>query len=96
MPDRLDTPVSAGHFRFSAWNLLLLVPLLMLITSWFNFDAPRLLGIPFFYWYQLAFVVVGVVCVGLVYVKTKHLRGGPGSPPTRPAPADLGDPGETR
>jgi hypothetical protein len=57
--------------RWSNWNLLLLVPLLMLITPWFNFDQPRLLGLPFFYWYQFAFVPVGVLCVGLVYVKTK-------------------------
>lgn len=56
--------------RFSAWNLLLLVPLLMLITPWFNFDKPRLFGLPFFYWYQFAFVLVGVVCVWIVYLAT--------------------------
>ena len=26
---------------------------------------------PFFYWYQFAFVPLGVLCVGLVYIKTK-------------------------
>ncbi|GAA3859602.1 DUF3311 domain-containing protein [Saccharothrix violaceirubra] len=57
--------------RWSNWNLLLLVPLLMLVTPWFNFDRPRLLGLPFFYWYQFGWVLVGVVCVGLVYVKTR-------------------------
>jgi hypothetical protein len=57
--------------RWSNWNLLLLVPLLMLITPWFNFDQPRLFGLPFFYWYQFAFVPVGVLCVALVYIKTK-------------------------
>lgn len=59
--------------RWSAWNLLLLVPLLMLVTSWFNTDQPRLLGLPFFYWYQLLFVPVGVICVGVVYVMTRRL-----------------------
>jgi Protein of unknown function (DUF3311) len=58
--------------RWNAWNLLLLVPLLMLITPLFNDDEPRLLGLPFFYWSQFAFVIVGVVCVALVYVKTKN------------------------
>jgi len=57
--------------RWSNWNLLLIVPLLMLITPWFNMDEPRLFGLPFFYWYQFAFVPIGVLCVGLVYVKTK-------------------------
>ncbi|GGP39201.1 DUF3311 domain-containing protein [Saccharothrix coeruleofusca] len=60
-----------SSLRWSNWNLLLLVPLLMLITPWFNADEPRVLGLPFFYWYQFAFVPVGVLCVGLVYVKTK-------------------------
>jgi hypothetical protein len=57
--------------RVSAWNLLLLVPLLMLVTPWFNFDRPRVLGLPFFYWFQFLFVVVGVVSVATVYLMTK-------------------------
>ncbi|HEX4223731.1 MAG TPA: DUF3311 domain-containing protein [Pseudonocardiaceae bacterium] len=57
--------------RFNAWNLLLLVPLLMLITPWFNSDGPRLIGLPFFYWYQFLFVIVGVACVWIVYAMTK-------------------------
>ena len=57
--------------RWSNWNLLLLVPLVMLITPWFNQDEPRVFGMPFFYWYQFAFVPIGVLCVALVYIKTK-------------------------
>jgi hypothetical protein len=57
--------------RWNNWNLLLVVPLIMLITPLFNLDQPRLFGLPFFYWSSFAFVVVGVVCVGVVYVKTK-------------------------
>ena len=55
----------------SAWNLLLLVPLLMLVTSFFNQDSPRLFGLPFFYWYQFLWVPVGIVCVGIVFVMTR-------------------------
>ncbi|MEV0676863.1 DUF3311 domain-containing protein [Actinosynnema sp. NPDC050436] len=61
-----------SSLRWSTWNLLLLVPLLMLVTPWFNFDGPRLFGMPFFYWYQFAWVPVGVVCVGLVHVMTRN------------------------
>lgn len=60
-----------SSLRWNWWNLLLLVPLLMLVTPWFNFDQPRLLGLPFFYWYQFAYVPIGVICVGLVYLKTR-------------------------
>ena len=69
------------------WNLLLVLPLLMLITPWFNKDRPRLGGLPFFYWYQLAFVFVGVACVAIVYAATKT----PSSrtlPPPVPVSAD--------
>jgi hypothetical protein len=58
--------------QFSAWNLLLLVPLLMLVTPWFNFDKPRVLGLPFFYWYQFLFVAVGVLSVAIVYTMTRR------------------------
>ena len=60
--------------RFSPWNLLLLVPFLMLVTPWYNAIEPRLFGMPFFYWLQFAFVPVGVVCVALVYVRTRDDR----------------------
>ncbi|MGJ7905806.1 DUF3311 domain-containing protein [Actinopolyspora sp. H202] len=50
----------------SPWNLLLLVPLLMLVTPLWNHDEPRLFGLPMFYWSQFLFVPLGVVCVGLV------------------------------
>jgi hypothetical protein len=62
---------SAGGLRLSPWNLLLLVPFLMLVTPWWNALEPRLFGMPFFYWIQFAFVPVGVVCVALVYVRTR-------------------------
>lgn len=66
-----SSPPAREGLRWSAWNLLLLVPLLMLVTPWFNTLEPRLFGMPFFYWVQFLFVPVGVVCVLLVYVMTK-------------------------
>jgi hypothetical protein len=67
-------PDRRSGLRFNAWNLLLLVPLLMLVTPWFNSDQPRLGGVPFFYWFQLLFVVVGVACVWIVYLMTRKPR----------------------
>lgn len=98
MPSARPPDTGAGTaphgLRWNAWNLLLLVPLLMLITPWFNFDQPRLLGLPFFYWYQFAFVPLGVICVGLVYVKTRNEPVSTGKPDTLSvADLDTGDQG---
>jgi hypothetical protein len=55
----------------SPWNLLLLVPLVMLVTPWFNRTDPKLIGLPFFYWFQFLCVLLGVACVWIVYVATR-------------------------
>lgn len=55
----------------SPWNLLLIVPLLMLITPWFNHVSPRIGGVPFFYWSQLAFVPVSVLAMSIVIIVTR-------------------------
>ncbi|MGH3822382.1 MAG: DUF3311 domain-containing protein [Pseudonocardiaceae bacterium] len=56
------------------WNLLLLVPLLVLVSPLYNSDEPRLLGFPFFYWVQFLFIPIGVVCVAVVYLKAGGRR----------------------
>jgi len=58
--------------RFNPWYLLLLVPLVMLVTPWFNRATPKIAGLPFFYWFQFLFVLVGVACVWIVYLVTRH------------------------
>lgn len=71
-------PADPGNERrvtgavLSPWNLLLLVPLLMLVTPWFNRTDPKLGGLPFFYWFQFAGVIVGVACVWIVYAVTRN------------------------
>lgn len=50
------------------WNWLLLLPIVLpLLVPVFNRTEPALFGWPFFYWVQLAFVVVGVVTTSLVH-----------------------------
>ncbi len=49
-------------------NWLLVLPLLAtLIPPLYNRRSPELLGIPFFYWYQLAAISVGVLSTFVVY-----------------------------
>ena len=80
--------------RWSNWNLLLAIPLLMLFTPVFNREGPHLFGIPFFYWYQMAFVLVGVVCVGVVYLKTKNVSTEAPTGPTPDGDRGTDEPGE--
>ncbi len=62
----------SGYGDRSPWNWLLLVPLVVtLVPALYNRARPELFGIPFFYWYQLAVITVGVVCTYVVFVKTK-------------------------
>jgi hypothetical protein len=49
-------------------RLLLLIPLIaMLWVSSYNRVEPTLAGVPFFYWYQLLWILIGAAIIGLVY-----------------------------
>jgi hypothetical protein len=57
------------------WYWLLLVPLLgVLIPPIYNNATPELIGIPFFYWYQMVWIPISVVCTIVVYRKTRGER----------------------
>lgn len=57
----------------SPWNWLLVVPIVVpLCTFIYNSKEPTLFGFPFFYWAQLAFIVIGVSTTTLVYQLTKR------------------------
>lgn len=55
------------------WYWLLLVP--FVATLWPPFYAhaePTLFGFPFFYWYQLLWVVITAALVWVIYVVTRE------------------------
>ncbi len=55
--------------------LLLLVPLVaVLVPQFYNFGSPAIGGMPFFYWYQLAWVAGVAVCCMIVYFATRTTR----------------------
>lgn len=58
-----------GRQGYGRWiNLLLVVPLLaVLYVPLYNFDEPRILGFPFFYAWQIAWIVIGASITWLVY-----------------------------
>lgn len=56
-------------------NWLMLVPVVMqLAVPLYNRDAPRLFGLPFFYWYQLACVFVTTITITFIYLMTRARR----------------------
>jgi hypothetical protein len=70
-PASTEPPPAARSDR-SAWYWLLVVPIVVpLLTFLFNSDDPRLAGWPAFYWIQLAFIPLGVLCTVVVYQMTK-------------------------
>jgi Protein of unknown function (DUF3311) len=74
LPDTSTTERSTETRSPVAW--LLLVPVVLVLwPPLFNKITPELFGIPFFYWYQLAVIPIGVVCTTIVYRATTR-RGG--------------------
>lgn len=72
-------PPSAGSpprgMRYHHVNWLLLLPLIgVLVPEFYNFTDPSIGGMPFFYWYQLAWIAVSVVITWIVYRVTRGER----------------------
>ena len=56
---------------WSWWYLLFVVQwVVVLWPPFYNKAAPTWLGIPFFYWYQLLWVIIGAVFTAVVYFAT--------------------------
>ena len=58
--------------RRRLWYLPLALPFIgLLYPPLYATKSPELWGIPFFYWYQFAWVVVASALTGVVYFKTR-------------------------
>ena len=55
--------------RPMAWaRLLLIIPFIAVLwVPFYNSAEPMLYGVPFFYWYQLLWIILGAVIIGVVY-----------------------------
>ena len=64
-----EKPSSHG---WSWWYLLLLIQVILALwVPLYNKVEPSIGGMPFFYWFQLALVVVGAVLTAIVYFATE-------------------------
>jgi hypothetical protein len=64
---------------FNPWNLLLIIPFVILLTPIYNRQSPEFIGMPFFYWFQFLMILVGVASTITVYRMSRK-------EPTDPAP----------
>ncbi len=57
---------------WSWWYLLLLVQILLCLwVPFYNVAEPSFIGMPFFYWFQLALVLFGAALTAIVYFVTE-------------------------
>jgi hypothetical protein len=72
---RSRTRPEAAGLKPRVWNLLILVPIVgVLIPPVYNRSNPELFNIPFFYWWQLAWVVITVLLTTLLSRMTAERR----------------------
>ena len=49
-------------------RLLLIIPFIAVLwVPFYNSAEPILYGVPFFYWYQLLWIILSAVIIGIVY-----------------------------
>ena len=55
--------------RRASWALILLiVPFIVLLwPPFYNFDQPEFLSLPFFYWFQLFWIVLTAILTAVLY-----------------------------
>jgi uncharacterized protein DUF3311 len=70
--DRRDTNQRRAHSGWSWWYLLFVTQFVAsLWVSSYNRVDPTWLGIPFFYWYQMLWVIIGAILTAVVYFMTE-------------------------
>ena len=70
MLSRPGNAVNRSERRGRSWILLLLlIPFIaMLWPPFYNFDQPEFIGIPFFYWFQLLWIIITAILTAVVYL----------------------------
>ncbi len=65
MLSRSGTPRKSRHWP----RLLLVIPFIALLyPPFYSMLEPTLFGMPFFYWYQLAWILLTALIIGLIYL----------------------------
>jgi hypothetical protein len=68
----MDTRPTSRRDGWSWWYLLFVVQFVAVLwPPFYNRIEPTLGGMPFFYWYQLLWVIIGAVLTVIVYFATE-------------------------
>jgi hypothetical protein len=71
LAQRNATQDGARRSGWSWWYLLFIVQFVgALWPPFYNMAEPTFIGLPFFYWFQLAWVIVGAILTAIVYFAT--------------------------
>jgi hypothetical protein len=66
-----DAQGKRGGWRW--WYLLFLVQFVAVLwPPFYNRAEPYFIGIPFFYWYQMMWVIISAVITALIYLITQR------------------------
>jgi hypothetical protein len=66
------------YAQWSWWYLLFVVQFAALLwPPFYNKAEPSLFGVPFFYWYQMLWVIISAVLNAIVYLATEERPAGP-------------------
>ncbi len=70
--DQPSTDRRHAHSGWSWWYLLFVIQFVAsLWVSFYNRVDPSWIGIPFFYWYQMLWVIIGAILTAVVYFMTE-------------------------
>jgi hypothetical protein len=72
----MDKPARKRPFRLS-YLLLLISYVAMMWVPYYNRIEPEIAGIPFFYWYQLLWIVLGALILLPAYLSDTRGSGAP-------------------
>ena len=74
-PDEPDRATAAGRRRHesnTSWYWLFVLPFVFTLLPFiYNTSSPEFIGMPFFYWYQTAWIVITAVITLIVYTRTR-------------------------
>jgi hypothetical protein len=58
---------------WSWWYLLFIVQFVAVLwPPFYNKVEPYFLGVPYFYWYQLLWVIISAVLTAIIYLAVRH------------------------
>jgi membrane protein implicated in regulation of membrane protease activity len=67
-------PEETGRDWHPLYRLLVIPFVALLWPAFYASNAPALIGVPFFYRYQLLWVIIAAVLTAVVYVRTRDER----------------------